>query len=129
MTQGGFPLLHRHSFIVMALSVSLLWGIAPMRAWADAPAEAQTAEQLYEEGMQKFAAGDYAAAEAIFNRVDPVQLPAKERARMKEVLAQMESNKAGGVTAASQLALAAEAREKGELKKAQSLYEAVQKNS
>lgn len=113
----------------MALSASLLTSLAPTRGWADEPAAAeQTAEQLYEQGMAKFAGGDYAAAEAVFNRVDPVQLPAKERARMKDVLAEMASNNAAGTSASAQLAQAAEARQNGELKQARSLYEAALKN-
>ncbi|MCC7193711.1 MAG: hypothetical protein IT444_13125 [Phycisphaeraceae bacterium] len=121
-------MLHRKSFIVMALSASLLSSVAPSMVRADEPAAEQSAEQLYEEGMQKFASGDYAAAEAIFNRVDPVQLPSQDRTRMKEVLSQMASSNAAGTSASSQLAQAAEARQNGELKRAESLYEAVLKN-
>lgn len=114
----------------MAVSVAVCFVVVTPFLLADASeADHPTAKQLFDQGMQRFEAGDLEAARATLRRVDPMQLSKESRVKMYETLQELDRQTTKQGDASALLSEADEAAKAGQTSRALSLYEEVTKNS
>lgn len=123
-------MLRRHPSTVVAVSVAVCFVVVTPFLLADASeAEHPTAAQLFDQGMQRFEAGDLEAARTTLRRVDPMQLSKENRVKMYETLQELDRQTTKQGDASALLSEADEAAKAGQTSRALSLYEEVTKNS
>lgn len=104
---------------VTSVCACLLLGLAA----TPAPAEEATAEQLFEQGMRHFEAGEQAEAKMAFNSLDPAALSSEQRTRMWKTIQAIDEQLSGGARdPGSLLEAAAAAQEERDLGRAADLY-------
>ncbi len=77
--------------VAIVLCTGLIFTSAAPPSLAQNAADQPTAAELYQQGMEKFNAGDLEAARVLFRRVDPMQLPRNERVKMYEAMQQLDA--------------------------------------
>jgi len=91
--------------------------------------ERQTAEQMFQQGLAEFSAGNFPAAKQTLLRVDPMQLPKDKRVTLYETIKDIDRRTQNVTDPAAQLKEASDAQAAGQLPKAIALYRQVAASS
>lgn len=87
--------------------------------------ERQTAEQIFQQGLAEYSAGDFAAAKQTLIRADPMQLPKDKRVTYYETIQAIDRQTQKLTDPAAKLKEASAAESEGQVSKAIALYRQV----
>jgi len=116
-------LVHRYALLTAVCSLvltTLLVGSLPVGAQ-----EHPTVQQLFEQGIQQYANGEFVGAQQTFRRVDPLQLNKKQRLIMYETIQNIDRHIRQDTNPDKMLSEAANAQNSGKLSKALAMYQSV----
>ncbi len=112
---------HRYVFLSVVLSFSCL----ALQAQPVVGQEHQSAQQLFDQGMQQYTDGDLIAAQQTFRRIDPLQLDKQQRLTMYETIQNIDRQIRQGADPKKLLRDAQQAQDRGDLSRALALYQSV----